>query len=87
MGAIPVAISMPNLRHISRSCALRLSAKNQNRFLPSPNNPTGTQTPDDEIYFIYQMPDHVILCLDEAYAEYLEDPPDLLPFLNFGKKL
>ena len=33
------------------------------------------------------MPDHVILCLDEAYAEYLEEPPDVRPFLNFGKKI
>jgi histidinol-phosphate aminotransferase len=33
------------------------------------------------------MPDHVILCLDEAYSEYLEDPLDLRPFFKTGKKV
>ncbi|HLV85382.1 MAG TPA: histidinol-phosphate transaminase [Candidatus Sulfotelmatobacter sp.] len=42
-------------------------------FLPNPNNPTGTMTEagalDD---FLAQVPDHVVVVLDEAYREYAQ---------------
>jgi len=33
------------------------------------------------------MPDHVIVVFDEAYAEYLESPPDLRPLISEGCKV
>ena len=88
MGGLPVPVSMPNLRHNLDLVLEAISEKTKIIFLPSPNNPTGTANSANEITtFIDQMPDHVILCLDEAYAEYLEEPPDVRPFLNFGKKI
>jgi len=88
MGAIPVAIEMPDLKHDLDLALKAIGPKTKIVFLPSPNNPTGTRNTNHEIYeFINALPDHVIFCLDEAYAEYLEDPPDLLPFLASGKKI
>ena len=41
-------------------------------FLANPNNPTGTFTPYAEIKtFLRSVPENVIVCLDEAYNEYL----------------
>lgn len=42
-------------------------------FIANPNNPTGTWLPPVDLEaFIKQVPQHVIVVLDEAYCEYLE---------------
>jgi histidinol-phosphate aminotransferase len=33
------------------------------------------------------LPEHVIFCLDEAYAEYLEQAPDLRALIEAGRKI
>ena len=87
MGAQPVAVKMPNLKHDLNIIREAITPKTKIVFLPSPNNPTGTANTKEELSsFIDVMPDHVILCLDEAYSEYLEDPLDLRPFIKSGKK-
>ena len=57
-------------------------------FLGSPNNPTGAANPAAEILaFARGLPDHVVLAIDEAYAEYDEAAPDLRPLLREGRKV
>jgi len=47
-------------------------------FISNPNNPTSTMVSQDEIErFMDKVPDHVVVCFDEAYIELLE--PDLQP--------
>ena len=42
-------------------------------FLANPNNPTGTMIPRADIErLIANVPDHIIIVLDSAYAEYLD---------------
>ena len=42
-------------------------------FLANPNNPTGTYLPRGEIERLHAaLPNHVLLVVDQAYAEYLE---------------
>ena len=54
-------------------------------FVANPNNPTGTfATREEVIHFVNEVPDHVILVLDEAYIEFLEDPLDLAPLVHSG---
>jgi histidinol-phosphate aminotransferase len=54
-------------------------------FVANPNNPTGTLASREEIiHLVNQAPDHVILVLDEAYIEFLEDPVDLAPLVASG---
>jgi len=70
--------------------AMREAVTPQTRlvFLPSPNNPTGTSNSEAEIVeFVRSLPDHVVFCLDEAYAEYLDQPPDLRPLISEGRKV
>ncbi len=54
-------------------------------FIANPNNPTGTVVaPERLLHFIKQVPAHVVIALDEAYVEFLEQPLDLLPELAAG---
>jgi histidinol-phosphate aminotransferase len=88
MGAKPVVVPMPNLVHDLNKMHEAISSRTKLIFLPSPNNPTGTANSADEILdFVNSLPSHVIFCLDEAYAEYLENPPDLRPLIKEGKKI
>jgi histidinol-phosphate aminotransferase len=44
-------------------------------YLCHPNNPTGTANARDELLrFVDQVPEHVLLVLDQAYFEYIDDP-------------
>jgi histidinol-phosphate aminotransferase len=57
-------------------------------FLCNPNNPTGTMFGRDEFErFMAAVPDHVLVVVDEAYFEYVDDPdyPDSLSLFD-GKR-
>ena len=44
-------------------------------FLANPNNPTGTMFDADALdQFLAQIPEHVLIVLDEAYCDYVERP-------------
>ena len=54
-------------------------------FIANPNNPTGTWLNRDELNeFISKVPDDIIVVVDEAYFEYVEeaDYPDTLQWLD-----
>lgn len=54
-------------------------------FVANPNNPTGTLAPRaDVVRLINELPKHVLLVMDEAYIEFLEEPVDLLPLVRAG---
>jgi len=56
-------------------------------FVANPNNPTGTVvTREALLAFINAVPETVAVVLDEAYLEFLADPPDLLPEILSGRK-
>jgi len=43
-------------------------------FLCNPNNPTGSSVPKDEIEkFLKEIPDNIVIVLDEAYMEFVRD--------------
>src|SRR5208282_5066048 len=45
--------------------------------------PTGTRAPREEVIrFINDVPDDVLLVMDEAYIDFLEDPVDLSPLVH-----
>jgi histidinol-phosphate aminotransferase len=67
--------------------AMRNMVNDQTRvlFVANPNNPTGTWIKSGELEsFIADLPDHVIVVLDEAYVEYVQEDeyPDSLPWLE-----
>lgn len=63
----------------------KISATTQLVFIANPNNPTGTWLGKDELLsFLQQVPPQVIVVIDEAYTEYVEDPefPDAIAWLE-----
>lgn len=53
----------------------RVSHRTKVVFLANPNNPTGTYLKAESIQrLIAELPAHVVLVLDAAYAEYIDDP-------------
>jgi histidinol-phosphate aminotransferase len=56
-------------------------------FVANPNNPTGTLAPREEvIQFVNDVPDDVLLVMDEAYIEFLDDAVDLVPLIRLGAR-
>jgi histidinol-phosphate aminotransferase len=56
-------------------------------FVANPNNPTGTTVGREDLArFVQAVPDNVLLAMDEAYIEFLEEPIDLLPEIRNGSR-
>jgi len=56
-------------------------------FIANPNNPTGTTVNRDELKrFVEQLPANVLLVLDEAYIELLDEPADFVTPVGRGAK-
>lgn len=56
-------------------------------FVANPNNPTGTLASKDELRrFVDAIPANVLLALDEAYIEFLDDPADFVSEIRDGKR-
>ena len=87
-GARAIEVPMINLTHDLQAMREAVTEKTRLIFVASPNNPTGTSnTESDLLEFAHSLPKHVILCVDEAYAEYLERAPDLRPTIAAGHKV
>jgi histidinol-phosphate aminotransferase len=57
-------------------------------FIPNPNNPTGTLLPQGKIdSFMSRVPENIIAIFDEAYFEFLDDPPETLEFVRQGRNI
>jgi histidinol-phosphate aminotransferase len=55
-------------------------------FIANPNNPTGTFVSASAIErFLDRVPPEVIVVFDEAYYEFVDNPPDLLPLVRDGR--
>lgn len=86
--AAPVEVPLINFTHDLEGMRAAVGEKTKLVCLPCPNNPTGTLNPPAEVLeFARSLPEHVILVLDEAYAEYLDDPVDLRPLIAEGRKV
>lgn len=57
-------------------------------FIANPNNPTGSLIGPEKIDdFLARVPNDVITVLDEAYFEFLGDPPDTLRHVRDGRNV
>lgn len=87
-GARPVEVPLVKHRHDLAALARAITPRTKLVFLPSPNNPTGTANTEAEIHtFVRALPEHVVFVFDEAYAEFLDNPPDLRPLIAEGRKV
>ena len=87
-GARTIEVPSPDLRHDLDAMIAAITPKTRLIFVANPNNPTGTLAGQDEIdRFVERVPENVVVVFDEAYFEYLDDPPDTLRFVRAGRNV
>ena len=73
-GATPVKAKETDCTADVDAILAAVTGKTKMVFLANPNNPTGTYLPFSEIRRLHSgLPGHVVLVLDAAYAEYVEE--------------
>ena len=85
VGARAIVTPAKNWGHDLAAMAAAIEADTRVVFIANPNNPTGNYLNRDELSaFLAQVPDHVMVVLDEAYIEFAaaDDFPDGLKFLQ-----
>lgn len=85
-GGKAVEVPLVNHRHDLPAMRAAITPRTKLVFVCSPNNPTGTaNTAEELLAFARSVPEHVVVVIDEAYAEYVENAPDLRPLLSEGR--
>jgi len=75
VGATPVAAPEVNLTADVDSLLVKVTPRTRLVFLANPNNPTGTYLSSGELLRLRDgLPDDVLLVIDAAYAEYVDEP-------------
>lgn len=88
VGAKPVAVALKAFTHDLPAMARAITDKTRLVFIANPNNPTGTMVGAKEFgRFMRDVPDDVIVCVDEAYREFVRsaDFPDAFSYVNEGR--
>lgn len=78
------------LGHDLGKMAAAVNERTKAVFICNPNNPTGTMNTKDELEkFIASVPPQVLIVLDQAYFEYVDDPayPDGIDYISDGRVL
>jgi len=88
-GAQPVEVPLAaGLRQDLPALLAAVTPRTRLIFLASPANPVGATNTAEEIGALVRgLPPHVILVMDEAYGDFLENPPDLRPLIAEGRKV
>jgi histidinol-phosphate aminotransferase len=84
-GASSVQVPLRDYVHDLEEMAARVTGKTRLIFVCNPNNPTGTAVRRaDLVNFLRSVPSDVVVGLDEAYREFVNDPdvPDGLTLLD-----
>ncbi len=82
-GAKTVEVPDPGFVHDLDAMADAITPRTREVFIANPNNPTGTMVDEAAIVrFMANVPDHVIVVFDEAYYEFLENPPNTLRYIK-----
>ncbi|MGE5305282.1 MAG: histidinol-phosphate transaminase [Alphaproteobacteria bacterium] len=89
-GGVGRAVPLKNFTHDLEGLAEAITSKTRMVFLANPNNPTGTIFRRAEWErFLERIPPDVLIVVDEAYFEYVEDPeyPDSLLYQGRSRAL
>jgi histidinol-phosphate aminotransferase len=86
-GAKLVTVPAKNYGHDLDTMLAAITPNTRIIFVANPNNPTGTSVAPEELAsFVNAVPEHVVVALDEAYIQFLDEPLDLLPEIRAGRK-
>jgi histidinol-phosphate aminotransferase len=87
-GAGVVEASGRRYEHDLDAMLAAITRKTKLIFIANPNNPTGTLLDQRNIdKFIGAVPEDVIVGIDEAYFELLDDPPDSVRYVREGRNV
>ena len=87
-GADTVEVPDPEFTADLDAMLAAITPKTRAVFIANPNNPTGTMVGQGAIdRFMTKVPDHVLVIFDEAYHEFLDDAPDVLPYIRQGRNV
>jgi len=87
VGGVSIEVPLKDMRHDLAAMAARITPRTRIIFIANPNNPTGTMVSDGEFReFMRSVPENVIVCMDEAYYEFVtaKDFPDTLSYIKEG---
>ena len=72
-GGVNHVLPLKDMHHDLAAIQKKITEKTRLIFLDNPNNPTGTAIPPVELYqFLSDIPDSVIVVLDEAYVDFMD---------------
>lgn len=80
-----ITVPLKNMRYDLDAMADSVDGSTKLVFIANPNNPTGTCVTQNEFErFLDRVPAHVLVVVDEAYAEYVQtkDTPDAFSYLG-----
>ncbi len=87
-GARTIEVPDPNFAHDLDGMLAAITPRTREIFIANPNNPTGTLLGQDEIdRFMARVPEHIVVVFDEAYYEFLPEPPDTLKYVREGRNV
>ena len=87
-GADTIEVADPGLVHDLDAMAAAITPNTKEIFIANPNNPTGTLVTQEQIdRFMDKVPPHVMVVFDEAYYEFLDNPPDTLKYVREGRNV
>ncbi len=74
MGGKPIKVKLKDFTHDLDTMLKKVNRKTKLVFICNPNNPTGTTVSQESFnHFLSHLPKRVILVLDEAYGDFVED--------------
>ena len=86
--AVTIEAASPDYRHHLDAMLNAVTPSTRLILIANPNNPTGTLISQYEIdHFIDQVPDRVVTVFDEAYYEFLDEPPDTVKYVRENRNV
>ncbi len=85
-----ISVPMQDYTHDLDAMLAAIEPSTKIVFISNPNNPTGTMVSGEALdAFINSVPEHVIVCVDEAYIELLapDQQPDMLKYIGTNHKV
>lgn len=86
--ATAIEVPSPDFRHHLDAMLAAVRPNTRLILIANPNNPTGTLVSQSEIdEFMNQVPERMMVVFDEAYYEFLDQPPDTLKYVRQGRNV
>ena len=87
-GARTIEVPAPDFQQDLDAMLDAITPRTRLIFIPNPNNPTGTLISQRKIdNFMSRVPENIVVVFDEAYFEFLDDPPDTLRYVREGRNI